>query len=591
MLSGYSSSFSGVAGYGGLSDPIDPVPPIDDGVAKYAPSATRPIIIFWKHLSQIAAGSAIWTDKSTWVEANPSFQDFYTVAGFTKPSTAYYRANQGSGANFNSNNASDLLDCSDANLQAKIDAHAASDAQHIADCLFKQGLLRGAGPIGGGNYGGSWNHHELYSAGGFLDASADYRFTALLGHPTDAAAINRTQTLATGPSTTREVTLPKLSPNGSYGPFDIQTAAGRAANEAATNGYRPATYQSLVATHGIAAAKRYIDALILAVKAKCDSYTIPAGQPGAGGTVQLCYPAYVHFSWEDQSYSARFNSQSFINAADAPAEGQGYYHLGVLWHVRGNISSPSPQWTTTLYYEKDGSGNFTVPRSYLTALQNTDGLHAYASSYTPALGVSLNPTSDQKLSMLAIEFATVAHAIHKSTREPWQVQFPETKFSNYDFVVVADPAEPYQRVGGAGALRSIQQTLQLDAQAPSLYGNYADTAEILAAVGDSAIAAAVTAWNLRYFDQCVAILDALDPSLPIDPYIWGVNTAAQLRAGTVNPAGQWGGDAKFFKNMVKALYARGLYKYIVFAGDPELTYAAWKEAQADIANGNLSITW
>ena len=559
-------------------------------LAKLAPNATHPVLVFWKHLGNIDGSSGIWTHKTTIVEANPSFQDYWTVPGYTKPSTAYYLANHGSGANFNQTDANDLIDCSDANLQAKIDAHAASDAQHIADCLHKQGLLRGKGPLGGGNYGGSFNHHEWGSHGSFATAAANYRFTAFLGHPSDAALINRTQTLKTGPSTTRVVTLPKVNALGSF-VYDIQTAAGRAANEAATDGMRPSTYLSLVATNGIAAARRYMVALAAAVKAKCDSYD----PPGGGAAVQLCYPAWIHHSWEYEVFYNRFNSQSYINAGDPPAEGAGYYHIGPLWHIRGNYDSPSALWTTPIFYEKDGDGNYTIARSYKTALEADADLAIYSTSYTPGLNQSLNPNTTQRAKMFAIEFATAAHILHKACAEPWRDYMPETKTSNYDFVTVADTSNAYKRAGQeVGAISSIQTVNQLDAHAPSFYGRYGSSQPSVVAIKNAAPGAAtdaaVQAWNDENFADVVAIIDQLDPTIPVDAYVYGVYSPAQLQAGQTQ-LNQWGGDARFFKNLLKALYVRGIYKYVVFSGDPELTFTAWKEFESDVAAGNLSIVW
>ncbi len=587
---GYSNSLSGGPGYGGGSGfaGATPVTP----PAKYAASAAHPVIYLWKRAQNIASDSAIWTDKNVIVVPSLSFQTGYyePIPGFASPpSIAAYNVNGGHAGvdNYNTLNGSDKLDVDAGHLTSKIAAHAAHDAQLIADCLYKQGLLLGSGPydsvgLGAGSYGGAFVHNELFSDGGFLAAHASWSFTNLVRHPDDAALVARSQTLKIDASHNREdspTVLFKLTPSGGIN-GNIQTTAGRAAIEAQTDGVRPGNYHHLVCTNGIAAAAAYTAALIEAVAVKCSNY-----DTGSGG-VQLCRPARVLHDFEEFSGLASVHSNGFINAGDAPAAGQGYYLTGVLWHVQGDHGAPHSIYNSTTIFIDSGG-----PQTYQSAIQNDPTLSPY-DRYAPNLATALTNTADIQLHWSRLWFQAADYAIDQAFNTPWKAAFPATKCSNYEMVVVKNDAAPYTRVG-VGGTKSIQKHLAQDLQAPSLYGDYdSANAQVLAiknAAPGAATAAAVAAWNSTNLAPCLAVLDALDTNAaPIAPYIWGVNTAAQLQNGTINPVGQWGGDRVFFKAMVKGLWQRGIYEYVVFAGDPELTYAAFKEAIAEIAVGNFA---
>lgn len=593
---GYSGSISGRPGFGntaGLLASVPPAPP----PAKYAPSALTPVLTFQNAQSWFESDSPVWADRNVVVTAVGSFLDYFLpVKGIAAPaSTAAYRASGTPGvSNYAGYNASLKLDVDNTHLLAKAQAHADHDARVLCDVLYKQGLLRGSGPIGGGGYGGAFHHHELFSNGNFDPAAAPYAWTALFYHPDDAAQISRTQTIKTGPSTSRISTLFKLTVNGGPPSPGLNATASPAATGAqnraaveATAAARGGHFFGLVATYGIAGARVYTDRLADAVKALCDSYT----PPGGGSSVQLVYPAFVLHDLEDNGFAAHFHSPAYITAdsPDTDSTPSGYYYVGCLWHVRGDINDPSAVWTGSTIYNSGPS--FGTPMTYKSAIEADPVIASWSTRYAPALGVSSALTAEEYLHFDRLTRHAVDHALYKAMNEYWKSLMPLTQFSNYDGVVVKDDAVPYERVGAGGPV-SIQKIMRQDRQGPSLYGYYGATHPLVLAiknaVGQPAIDAAVAAWNAASLVDALKIVDEqIDlNAAPVDAYVYGVYSTDQLRAGATE-LNQWGGDKEFFKSLVKALYSRGIYHYVVFSGDPDLTYAAWLEAKADIDNGNF----
>lgn len=565
-------------------------------LAKYAPTRGTPVIIYWGNAGtecdQVTADHPAWRDKSTWICNFASFNTgYYPVPGYpaAEPALNEWNSNQVGGPQYASYDYSTYkIDCTDTELQDKIDAHAAHDAQLIAQCLHKQGLLRGRGPIGNGNYGGAFSHHELFSDGEFKEINAHYSFTNLLRDPDDAALVDRTQPIYSGKVegtyTARAdspVTLFKLGPQGQINQDLMQTVAGRAAIEANNEGARPGNFHHLICTNGIAAVKRYVEALRDEVKAACDSY-VP---PGETEPVELCYPAYVLNDLEAFSGRASFHDNGYINPPDAPTPGgPGYYITGALWHVMGPHDNPHPTWNMKIFESGD---NFSFDESYKTAIENDPVVSSF-SRFAPPLNPVLSVSDDQHLHFGRITFHAVDYAMYKAFNEPWKEEFPFARISNYEFCIVKDDDVPYERPA-IGGTRSIQKILRHDNQAPSLYGNYGNSNPLNEAIreasGEIEIAAAVEAWNDEYFPRVMSIIDAIDDKRPIDAYIYGVYDVMKYRSGQTREG--WGGDKAFFKRLVKALWQRGIYKYVIFAGDATLTYEAWNEVQAEIRAGDF----
>lgn len=594
------SAIRGLAGPFAVGDQQASSP---SGFAKFAATLATPILVLFGQTDALGTSHAAWDDPSVWVCNRASFQQgYYVVEGYpTLPSVSYYNANNsGSGGpNYATIDTSTYkLNVTPEQLQAKVDAHAERDAQVIANCLHRQGLIRGRGPIGSGLYGGAFTHHELFTDGLWESGTDHYSFTALLRHPDDAALVSRTQSLKTSATPTYRAdtptTLLKLSPTGGIVGGTLQTSAGRAAIEANSIGARPGNFHHLICTNGIAAAKQYVDALRVALKAKCDSYD----PPGGGPPVQLCYPACVLHDLENFSGRAAFHSSGYINPstvqyepglyADPPSTGAGYYLTGALWHVMGDFGSPCSTWTTPLYYKGTG---FDVPVSYASAISDDPVLELYA-SYAPALSDSAFPRGAYSpeaidLHWNRVVFQAADHAIYKAFNEPWLETFPLAQFSNYEFVLVPDQAEPYQRPSSSG-VRSIQSVLRQCKQAPVCYGRVSASDPLVKDIKDAgnetATAAAVAAWNVASFNDVVTgVLDkiASAETRDVDAYVYGVYEPWQLQGG-LTADGQWGGNAAFFKQLIKELHRRKIYRYVVFSGDLDKTYDAWLEALAEI---------
>ncbi|MBX3388426.1 MAG: hypothetical protein KF691_03105 [Phycisphaeraceae bacterium] len=576
--------------------------------AKYAPSRGTPILIYWGHASNISSTSPIWRDKATWACNFASFQhQYYPIPGYPLMDILHWQQNHGCDENYAQLDPStDKIDCSDANLQLKINAHAAHDARQICDCIHKQGLIRGRGPIGGGNYGGAFSHHELFTDGRWQDNTAHFTFTALFRHPDDAPTVPRTQYLPTSAGVYRAdspTTLFKVDPQGALIGGSFQTASGRTAIEANTIGARPGNYHHLFCEYGIAAAKRYVVALRAAVKDLCDSY-LP---PGETDPIELCYPAYVLLDSEDMSTRVAMHSNGYINdpahGGEPPSPGgPGYYLLGCLYHVMGDFGAPNNTWTMPIYYS---GSNFDIPESYQSTIYADTVLRNLYYKYAPTMGDSREANSDVNLRFNKIIYQAADYCLFKAMIEPWKEEFPQAGFSNYEFVVVPDPLHPYQRPSSSG-VASIQEFIRQDYQAPSCYGMCGASdpyvTSIRNAVGQEALDAAVEDWNNESHRLIVdQILKNIHPTMPTDAYIYGVYLPEQLRSKVADPPGirdrdvdprptddnQWGGDKSFFKRLVKTLWKRGIYKYVVYSGDIDLTFEAWKEVQAEIRAGDL----
>lgn len=580
--------------------------------AKFAPTRGTPIIVYWGQ--SIGANSRIWRDKSSWVCNKVSFRtDYYpSIPGYpTPPSISEVNVDGGCAGvnNYATLNPSTYkLDVDAEHLQHKIDVHAAHDAQLICDCIHKQGLIRGHGPVGGGDYGGAFTHHELFSDGSFWEENASWSFTDLLRHPDDAALVPRTQSLKIDECNYREdapTTLFKLLPGGGVKETyadQIQTIEGRAEIEARWDGVRPGNFHHLICTNGIAAAKQYAVALRDSVKALCDAYT----PPGETCPIQLCYPAYVLSSLEDFSQNAALHQTRFLNRdnplADPPAHDPlwappdppgiaGYYLAGALWHVMGNHDCPNPTWTSKIF---ESGEDYQVAESYKSAIEGDPVISSY-SRFCPNVTSGINPNEEQSVHFGRLNFHAADYAIYKALNEPWKEELPETEFSNYDMVIVKSDATEtdwYRRPSESGRI-SIQKILRQDNQAPSFYGNYGKDNPLVRAIrfagSPEATAEAVTAWNDTYYPLLVAqILNVIDEKRPVDAYVYGVYTPEDLQSDSTNPKYEWGGDKAFFKKLVKTLWLRGIYKYVIFSGDPEQTFDAWNEVQAEIRDGNFA---
>ena len=583
---GFGNAIGARPGFGaiGAASPVasPPTPP-----AKYAASAETPVLVLWGHLDQLGASDPEWSDRSVVVNARPSWYQYWKVAGFPDPpSTAYYRANHGAGANFNTL-VNYKLDVDDTNFGNMISALAASDALQIADVLYKQGLIRGRGPYGSGNYGGTVVHHELFGSQNFADAQACAAWSTLMYNPDDAALVSRTQTLKTGPSTTRSSTLFKLTIGGGPPSPGIDTEAHRAAVESQTDGCRPGNFFHLVNTNGIALARRYTLSLIAQLQAKCDAYETPDGH----GTVQLCYPWLWMHDLEEWSYAAHFNATQYITkgVGETDIPSSGYYHEGVLWHLRGDVGSEHAAWTAPAFRNKSG-----VAMGYSGILLEDPLTAPYATAYFPDVnhdggnwgGYSATSLAFQKLMRDAVDYS-----LYQAFNHDWQQAFPHAICSQDDGVIVLDKSNPFKRQG-SGALWITTDSLLQDAQAPHVYGAYGPTDPLVAAIKaastPSEIAAAVAAWNDANLPAVLAEIDKLDRSKPIHPILYGPWRVEDFRADAVNPVGNWGGDATFFRKLIKALYQKGLYHYTVFSGDVAVIRAAWAQAKAEIAVGNFS---
>jgi hypothetical protein len=547
---------------------------------KITPDANRPMFVMWSHVPRL--GHGIRYHPAICSASRPSFHgQFNNIAGM--PAAAldakfYTPANYQWDASGNFQ----ILDGTQT-LEQKYDAHAERFAQQIADGLFADGLLRGLGSHHDGEYGGATTMGEVGTAQ-FLNAEAYRRFLPFMQDMRDATP--RSLTLKTGPSSTRTLTLPKRDINKNASPSG-DTAEDLAAVEAQGDGYRHLGVWNMRSDYGRADVYQFVRLVMSKLKAKCDAYTIPAGVTGAGTVVQLCYLKFVSLSLEQYGY-AYVGSLGRSVAADVtpPSTHSAFVEqLGTFWNERGDPDAVSARYNATTIFQRRSDG---AAMTLAAAMGDdpvlgspVDGEVDFRTAWAPGLTENTSMSLRQQYAFRRLEAQAQNWAMYDAFVRATREFFPLCEFTNFDHVVVKEPADSskvYNRVGGG--IQSAQAQTWLDLQGPTLYPRNTG-----AGVTDiqNQVAGAVRQFDFDNLDEATAVCSTLRTDVPMAPFIHGVELESAIIAGTKS---EWGGTPEFLGRLLR--HQRDTYGhkvYWVYSGDLDLTYATLCEISEELAAG------
>lgn len=525
---------------------------------KTPPRAGEPHFILWSQVPPL--GHAAYAHPQITVSARPSFNNqFYPIAGLPSPA---FDTSFNSGSFNTLNPATDLLDITDAQLQAKIDAHADWMARYVANVQYANGLFRGLGNVADGLYGGCLHWHE---AGNTIwdSAQAFTGITPLLHHPADA--VLRSVSVATGPSSSTTIVLPKRLIDGGA-PVSGTTTGDLAAIEALTNNVRHTGYFSLYTSNGRAATARFVRAFAARLKWHLDNFVHPV----TGQAAPLCYPAWLPLSLEQYGFVLVGGTSRTTVAAP------GVEQTGSFWNARFGDA----RYTNETIY-RVGNVNYTLAGALTGDPDVSPQLGRFASGYAPAAGSSTGniATLAENYAFRRLEIHVMNWATAQAISAEMKAVFPLIEVCNFDHVQVKSIDQPYRRVGGG--YESTQTRQWLDADGPTLYGR--NTGAGVEAIR-TGVANAVEAWDFDNRAEILGVMDRIETKArPVRPFVHGVQRVENVVAGAAG-AVEWGGTPELFKHVATRTHEdRGVTVFNVYSGDTDLTTGTIGVLTADLA--------
>ncbi len=528
-------------------------------VSKVEPNRDRPLFLYWTAANALTANDPAWTMPNIVVGLGLSYANWWTVPGAPSLSVDVSQYNTGSYSQLNS---ADYLAVSDAQLGAKIEAHAKSMAENLVNLLRKNGLTRGAGNFQSGQYGGCFYIHD-FGAFKTTNGEAWRGFSNYCYHPMDA--VDRTQVFATSLGN-RSYTAHRRSYDGYMGSYPNTPTGWTQADEAQENdsadGLRPITRYTLYSQHGIRSASRMMECFAAYVRQYCDE-------------ANVCYPAHYQDTFE---YFSGYTGAGQQYRSPALGFDGDYAVMGSLWHCRGNRDTPNTRWLNEpIYYLNDGT-----PVTYASAIANDpvlSGSYFAINNFptsTQAYYFDVEPDSNNSLKYRSAWYDHVYTAMqwmqYSSVMVPLRDLMPHMRGTNFEFVKAKSGARWHLPVPHS------PKAFYLSASAPRMYPR-SGTAELTAYRADPT-EAKLRAYENAEVARLLADYDSMiDPAFPCEPWVYATVTANYVATGDVNEPGLTDyGQMKLWSG----LRERGVTTFNVYGGNGSYTLttatiAAWLE--------------